>query len=165
MLHYYTLLLKEFLLFSTMPISIEMVAPIWTTIAICLMIPFTVYIFKDVRTWLAFLSSCLICFLVVHAIPHFLSVVFSSMSSIALGAPGDMRTETKCWMSPLPTVLALWDIWVHIGTFDSSNETSDVEVMIDDVLHQRTALGIPDVHPDHCHVWFWRCFNDMRFWG
>ena len=55
-------------------------------------------------------------------------------------------------MFPLPIVLALWDTWVHIGTFDGSNEMSNVEVTIDDVLHQRTALGVPDVHSDHCHV-------------
>jgi len=55
-------------------------------------------------------------------------------------------------MFPLPTVLALWDTWVYIDIFDSSDETSDVEAMIDDVLRQRTALGIPDIHPDHCHV-------------
>jgi len=48
-------------------------------------------------------------------------------------------------MSPLPTVLALQDTWVHIGTFNGSDEMSNVEVTIDDVLCQRTALGIPDV--------------------
>ena len=135
-----------------MPISIETVAPIWTIIAVCLMILFAVYTFEDVRTWLAFLSSCLICFLVVHVTLCFLSVVFDRMSSIALGTSGDIRTATKCRIFPLPTVLALWDTWVHIGTFDGSDETSDVKVTIDNVLHQRTALGILDVHPDHCHV-------------
>ena len=92
-----------------MPISIETVAPIWTTIAVCLMIPFAVHAFEDVRTWLAFLGGCSICFLVVHATPHFLSVVFGRISSIALGAPGNMRTVTKYRMFSLPTVLALWD--------------------------------------------------------
>jgi len=41
--------MKEFLLFSTMPISIETVMPIRTTIAICLMIPFAIHAFEDVR--------------------------------------------------------------------------------------------------------------------
>ena len=49
-LHYCTLLSKEFLLFSTMPISVEMVALVWTTIAVCLMISFAVYAFEDMRT-------------------------------------------------------------------------------------------------------------------
>ena len=96
MLHNCTLLSKEFLLFSTIPISIDTVVPIQTAIAVCLIIPFAVHAFEDMRTWLAFLGGCLICFLVVHATPHFLSVVFGSMSSIALGTPGDMRMATKC---------------------------------------------------------------------
>ena len=87
------------------------------------------------------------------------------MSFIALGTPGDIRMATKCWMFPLPTVLALQDTWVHISTFDGSDETSNVEATIDDVLRWRTTLGILDVYLDHCHVWFWRCFDDMRFWG
>ena len=48
-LYYGTLLMKEFLLFSTMPISIETVMPIMTTIAICLMIPFEIHAFEDMR--------------------------------------------------------------------------------------------------------------------
>jgi len=79
-----------------MSISIETVVPIQTAIAVCLMIPFAVHAFEDMRTWLAFLGGCLICFLVVHATPCFFSMVFSSMSSIALGVPGDMRMATKC---------------------------------------------------------------------
>ena len=96
LLHYCTLLMKEFLLFSTMPISIETVMPIRTTIAIRLMIPFAIYAFEDVRAWLAFFGGCSICFFVLHATPCFLSVVFGSMSSIAFSAPGDMRATTEC---------------------------------------------------------------------
>ena len=116
------------------------------------MAAFAVHAFEDVWTWLAFLGGQMICFLVFHATPCFLSVVFGNVGSIALGAPGDMRATAKCRMSPLPTVLTLWDTWVHIGTFDGSDESSNVEATIDNVLRQRTTLGIPDVHPDHCHV-------------
>ena len=129
-----------------------MVASIQTTIAVYLIIPFAVHAFEDMRIWLAFLSGCLICFLVVYTTSCFLSVVFGSMSSIALDAPGDMRMATKCRMFPLPTVLALRDTWVYIGTFDSSDKTSDVKAMIDDVLRQRTALRVPDVYLDHCYI-------------
>jgi len=96
LLHYCTLLSKEFLLLFTMPIFVEMVMPIRTTIAICLMISLAVYTLEDMRTWLFTIGSCLICFLVFHATPHFLSVVFSVVSSIALSAPGDMRATAKC---------------------------------------------------------------------
>ena len=45
-------LLWKLLSFFTVLISIEVVAPIRTTIAICLMISFTIHAFEDVRTWL-----------------------------------------------------------------------------------------------------------------
>ena len=135
-----------------MLISIETVMPVWTTIAVCLVITFTVHAFEDMRTWFTFLSGCSICFLILHATPCFLSVVFGCMSSIALGTPGDMRATAKCQMSPLPTVLALWNAWIHIGTFDGSNETSNIEATIYNVLCQRTTLGIPDIQPDHHYV-------------
>ena len=95
-LHYCTLLLKEFLLLFTIPIFVEMVIPIRTTIAICLMISLAVYALEDMRTWLFTIGSCSICFLVFHATSRFLSVVFSVVSFIALSAPGDMRAIAKC---------------------------------------------------------------------
>ena len=48
-LHYYTLLSQEFLLFSTIPLSVEIVTPIRTTIAVYLMVPFAVNTLEDVR--------------------------------------------------------------------------------------------------------------------
>ena len=92
---YSTLLSKEFLLFSTMLISIKTVAPIWTTIAVCLMIPFAIHTFKDMRIGLAFLSGQSICFLIVHATLHFLSVIFGDVSSIAFSTSGDMRMTAE----------------------------------------------------------------------
>ena len=96
LLHYCTLLLKEFLLFSTMPLFVELVAPIRTTIAICLMVSLAIHAFEDMRTWPTNIGSRTIRFLVFHTTPCFLSVVFSIMSSIALSTPGDVRVTTKC---------------------------------------------------------------------
>jgi len=90
-LHYYILLLKEFLLFSTVPIPVEMVTPIKTTIAVRLMVPFAVNVIEDMRERLAFFGGCLIHFLVVHAILRFLSVMFCVVSFIALCTSGDMK--------------------------------------------------------------------------
>ena len=119
LLHYCTLLSKEFLLFSTMPIFIEMVTPIRTTIAIHLMVSLVIHVFEDMRTWLTNIGSCTICFLVFHTIPCFLSVVFSIMSSVVLSTPGDVRATTQCQMSPLPTVFTLRNSWVHICSVNS----------------------------------------------
>ena len=162
-LYYCTLLSKEILLFPTMPVPIEMVAPVRTAIAICLMVSFAIHAFEDVRARLTVFSGRSVCFFVVHATPHFLSVVFSQVSSVALGISGDMRTTAECRVAPLPTVLALRDTWVHVGTSNGSDVASNIEVSVDDVLSYRTALGIPDVHPNHCLVGFGGRFDDTRF--
>jgi len=94
LLHYCTLLSKEFLLFSTVLISIETVMPIRTTIAVCLIVSFVIYILEDMRTWLTNLGSCTIYFLVFHTTPCFLSVMFGIMSSIALSTSRDIRATT-----------------------------------------------------------------------
>ena len=94
LLYYCTLLLKEFLLFSTMPIPIETVMPIRTTIAVCLMVSFAIYALEDMRTWLTNLGSHTIYFLVFHATSCFLSMMFGIMSSIVLSTPRDMRATT-----------------------------------------------------------------------
>jgi len=49
LLHYCTLLSKEFLLFSTVPIPVEIVTPIRTTMAVRLIVPFAVNALEDMR--------------------------------------------------------------------------------------------------------------------
>ena len=94
-LHYCTLLLKEFLLFSTIPVPIETVAPVRTAITICLIVSFAIHAFEDVRAWLTVFGGYLVCFFVVHATPRFLSVVFGRVSFIVFGASEDMRTTAE----------------------------------------------------------------------
>ena len=128
-----------------MPILVETITPIWTTIAIHLMVSLAVHAFEDMRTQLSFFGSCMIQLLVFHAVPCFLSVMFGDVSSIALGTSGDMRSIAECHMVLFLTVLALWNTRVHIGTLNSHDELSDVELMVDYVLCYRTALGILDI--------------------
>ena len=89
--------------------------------------------------------------------------MFGDVSSIAFSTSRDMRTTAEYRMALFPAVLALWNIWVHIGTLNGSNKLTYIEATVNDVLSQRTILGILDVHPNHCHIGFRGCFNDMRF--
>ena len=163
LLHYCTLLLKEFLLFPTMPISIKPVTLVRTTIAVHLMISFVIHAFEDVRTWFTFFGGCLIIFFVLHTTPCLLSVVICSMSSIVFSTSGDMRVTAKCQVTPLPIVLALWNTWVRTDTSNGSDITTYIETIVNNILSCRTALGIPDVHPNHRLIRFRGCFNDTRF--
>jgi len=105
LIHYYTLLSKEFLLFSTMPISIETVTLVRTTIAVRLMIPFAIHAFEDMRTWLAFFGSHSISFFVIHAALRFLSVVFGDMSSIAFCYNQCLLESTWTWVKGMTTTI------------------------------------------------------------
>ena len=115
------------------------------------------------RARLTVFGGCSVCFFVVHATPRFFSVVFGRVSSIALGTSGDVRLTAECQVAPLPTVLALRDTWVCVGTSNGSNVASNNKVSVDDVLSYRTALEIPDVHPNHRLVGFGGCLDDTRF--
>ena len=159
-LYYCTLLVKELLLFSTVPVSIETVMPIRIANTIYLMVTLAIYIFEDMRTRLSFFGSHLIHFLVFHTIPHFLSVIFSNISSIALGTPRDIKTITECQVTLFPAVLILWNTWVHICVTNGHNETSNVKMSINDVFCQRTTLEIPDIHPNNHYIGFRKCFDD-----
>ena len=83
------------------------------------------------------------------------------LTSIAFSTPGDVKVITE--ITPLPTVLVLWNTWVHVGTLNSSNITFYVKTTVDNVLSCRTTLGIPDVHPNYYLIGFRRHFNDTRF--
>ena len=81
-------------------------------------------------------------------------VVNCLMRPIVLDTLGPLDvTNTHC-MSPLPIVLTLWDIWVHISTMYYSDETPHVEMLIDDSFGLRTILSIPDIDLDDGHVRF-----------
>ena len=71
------------------------------------MVSLVVHAFEDIRTWLFFFSSYSIQLLVSYTVPHFLSVVFDDVSSIALGTSRDMRSIAECHMTPFPTVFVL----------------------------------------------------------
>ena len=79
-----------------MPTSVKTIAPVRTTIAICLMILFAIHALEDMRTRLTNFGSHTAEFFIFGATPHLLSVMFSRMGSIAFSTPGDMRVTTKC---------------------------------------------------------------------
>ena len=133
-LYYYTLLLKEFLLFFTVPISIEIVMPIRTTIPVHLIISFAVYVFEDMRTRLIFFSGCSICFLVIYTTPCFLSVMFGVVCSIAFHTSGNIRVKTEYQMTPFLVVFTLQNIWIYISTTYGSNKLFYVEMTVNNIL-------------------------------
>jgi len=66
-------------------------------------------------------------------------------------------------MIPFPAVFALGNTWVHVGTMDSGNKTSNIEPSIDNALYFHAALCIPYVNPNDGHIGFRRYLNYSWF--
>ena len=71
--------------------------------------------------------------------------------TLAIYAFEDVRTRLSFFDSCL----------IHFLVFHAT--LSNIKTMIDNVLHQRTALGIPDIHPNHCYIRFGRCSDNIWF--
>ena len=82
------------------------------------------------------------------------------MRPIALDTFGPLNVANTCCVTPLPTVLTLWDTWVHIGTIYCSNETSNIKSSVDNSFSLGTILSIPYINPDDNYIRFQRDFDD-----
>jgi len=118
-----------------MPTPVKMIAPVRTAMAIHLMIPFAIHTLEDVRAWLTDFGGHTVKFFIFSATPCLFSVMFSRMSSITFGTPGNMRVTTKYQVTPLPTVFTLRNSWVCVCTSNGSNVLSYVKITIDNILH------------------------------
>jgi len=74
------------------------------------------------------------------------------MRAIAFYAFGSLDIANPYQMTLLPTILALRDTRIHIGTPHCHNDTFYIEMPINNFLSIVTVLGIPYVNPDDSHV-------------
>ena len=81
-------------------------------------------------------------------------MMFSHMRAVAFYAFGSLDIANPCYMTPLSTILALRDTRIHVGTSHHCNDTSYIEMPVNDFLSIVTILGIPYVNPDDSHVQF-----------
>jgi len=88
--------------------------------------------------------------------------MFGFVKAIALNTFSSLESAQECCMSPLLTVLALRDTWVHVSTPDSGDIVSYVEVSVNEFFSLTDALDIPYVGPDNSHIQSGRYLDDMR---
>jgi len=55
-------------------------------------------------------------------------------------------------MISLPTILALRNARVYVGTSNHSDNVSNVKLPVDNFLGIVAVLVVPDVNPDYCHI-------------
>ena len=65
-------------------------------------------------------------------------------------------------MSLLPTILALQNTWVHVGSTNYSDKAFYIEASVDYFLGIGPILCVPNVNPNYGHIKFGQDFNDSR---
>jgi len=61
-----------------------------------------------------------------------------------------------------PTILALQDTWIHVGTTNHSDKASYIEVSVNYFLSIEPILCVPNVNPNYGHIRFGRDLDDLR---
>ena len=77
--------------------------------------------------------------------PDKVAVVFNFVRAVTFQASCTLKLTCEgvtCegGVTPLPTILVLWDTRVHIGLSDSYNITADVEALVDKFLGSQAVL-------------------------
>ena len=132
-----------------MPFSIESILLDQNNVAIYLVFVFIINILERVSTKLFFLSFKFrrVSFKVILTIPYYLLVIFNFIRTIALLAFSTIYMIGKDSISLLPTILALRNTRVHIGSLDSSNMLFYIEISVNKTLSLCTILRVPNVNP------------------
>ena len=87
-------------------------------------------------------------------------IVNCLIKTIALDTFETLNTTNSYSMSPFPVVFTLQNTWVYICTMYHSNETSHIEVSVDDRFGFGTILSVPNINPNNGHIWFQRNFDN-----
>ena len=128
------------------------------------MITFAVGTLEGMETW--FLLLCLksrgISLLVSFTTPGKLSVMYRLVRATTFDTSHTLNSAHICSVTPLPTILTLWNSQIHIGTTNASDVLTNVETSADKFLGLCTTLGIPNVDHLDQHIRFWQHFNDSR---
>jgi len=68
-----------------------------------------------------------------------------------------------CSVALFPAIFALGDAWVHISTMNSCDESSYVELLVNEGFSFGATLSILDVDPYDGYVGFWRDLDYSGF--
>ena len=116
-----------------MPLPVKSVPPERTQVGVSLMITTAIRAFERMRAQFAFLGfqPWWVNLGVSFATPAKFSVVFRFVWAVTFDTFGSLDFARECYVAPLPTVFALWNSRVYVGSSDSHNEITDVEISVD----------------------------------
>ena len=117
----------------------------------------TIGVLEQMWTWFAFfyLKVRRISFLICFAAPSKLVMVFRLVRAIALDTLRVLDSTGHCCMFPLPTIFALRDIRVHVGSLNGGDKLSYIKIPVNKIFGLTPALNIPNIDPDNQHIRLW----------
>ena len=156
----------EFSIFFVIPFLVESMFPKQTIYRVSYMRTLTIEILETMRARIAFLSfkSRRINFVVSFATPCKITVIISEMWTITFCTFRILNTTNPSRMPPFPTVFALRNTRIHIGTSYHSDNISDIKLPVDYFLSVIVILIILYVDPDDGYIWFVGDLDNSWFW-
>ena len=116
-----------------MPFPIEPVSPKQTLIGVCLVVSATIRVLEQMGarfSFLGFQPRRIHLGISFATLSEFL-MMFRFMWTIAFDAFGTLDSARKGCMFPLPTILALRDTGVHVGSPNGRNVVSNIKTPVD----------------------------------
>ena len=119
-------------IFLLLLFPIESVSPEWTLVGISFVIPSAIQVLEWMRIQLPFLCLQLrrVNLFVGLATPPKFTVVFRLVGTVAFNTFRTLDFAWKGSVTPLPTVLVLWDTRVHIGSSNGHDIPSNIEASV-----------------------------------
>jgi len=136
-----------------------------TQVWVSLVVTFAAQIFECIRAWFVLFcpESWQVNLEIGLVILSKLLVVFSFVRSVVLNVLWPLSSIWKCCISPLLTVLVLWDSWIYICALNCDDMTSYVKTPVNKLLSLTTTLDIPYVQLNNCHIQLRWYFDDIEF--
>jgi len=74
------------------------------------------------------------------------------MRPVTLNTFGLLNTICSHHVPPFPTILALQNIWVYVGSTNCGNKAFYIEASVDYFLGVGPILSVPNINPDYGHI-------------
>ena len=75
-------------------------------------------------------------------------MVFRLVGTVAFNTSKFLYFAQKSCVIPFPAILALRDIWIHVGSLNGHNISANIEASVDKYFGLTATLDIPYVYPD-----------------
>ena len=80
--------------------------------------------------------------------------MFGLMKTISLDTFGTVHMVYKDYITSSPTILTLWNFWIHVCILNCCDIVTNVKVPVDYIFSFGTTLRVPNIDLDDGHVRF-----------